>query len=87
MSFEIFSDVGLVHLTTAQVRRVVPNHERHRWLLKKLLPGQHTSCDKCGCVKTLTRRYETRYQPLGATFDTDVRPACTGVQRVTATTT
>jgi hypothetical protein len=86
MSFEIFPGVGMVHLNTAKPRRVVPNHERHRWLIKKLLPGQRTSCDKCGCVKLLTRSHETRYLPVGSQLDTDIRPACTGVQRPTTAT-
>jgi hypothetical protein len=68
----------VVHLSTVKPPRVVPGHERHRWLIKKLLRGQSTTCDKCGCVKKLTRDYETRYRPVGATLDTDMRPPCTG---------
>lgn len=78
MSFEYFPGAGMVHLQTVKKARVVPGHQRHRWLLKKLLRGQSTSCDKCGCVKKLTREYETRYQPVGATLDTLLRPDCTG---------
>jgi hypothetical protein len=70
----------VVHLSTVKPPHVVPGHERHRWLIKKLLRGQSTTCDKCGCVKTLTRDYETRFRPVGATLDTDMRPPCTGGQ-------
>jgi hypothetical protein len=68
---------GGYHLSTVKPPRVVPGPERHRWLIKKLLPGQSTTCDKCGCVKKLTRDYETRYQ-LPGQAEVAERPACTG---------
>jgi hypothetical protein len=85
MSFEYFQGVGMVHLQTVKKPRVVPAGERHRWLIKKLMRGQSTTCDKCGCVKKLTRDYETRFRPVGATLDTDIRPPCTGGQDSTLT--
>lgn len=85
MSFQHVPGVGTVHLQTVNTARVVPGHERHRWLIKKLLRGQSTTCDKCGCKKTLTRDYETRYLPVGATLDTTMRPDCTGVPPTTPT--
>ena len=77
--------MGGFHLSTVKPPRVVPGHERHRWLIKKLLRGQSTTCDKCGCKKTLTRDYETRYHIVGAKFDTELRPDCTGVPPTTPT--
>lgn len=64
-------------LSTVKLARVVPGRERHRWLLKKLLVGQSTSCDKCGCVKTLRCDYEIRYR-MHAGPELTERPACTG---------
>lgn len=77
MSFEHFPGVGTVHLQTVKKARVVPGNERHKWLLKQLLGGQSTTCDKCGCKKTLRRDYEIRYQLPGGPETTE-RPACTG---------
>lgn len=77
MSFELFPGVGLVHLQTVKPPRVVPGHERHRWLNKHLLRGQSTSCDKCGCVKTYRRDYEVRYRMPGDRETTE-RPTCPG---------
>jgi hypothetical protein len=77
MRFQYFPGVGMVHLQTVKPARVVPDHERHKWLIKKLLGGQSTSCDKCGCVKTLRRDYEIRYRmPAGPEFTE--RPAGIG---------
>jgi hypothetical protein len=65
------------HLSTVKPARVVPAGERHKWLIKKLLWNQSTTCDKCGCKKTLRRDYTTVFQMPGGPELTE-RPACTG---------
>jgi hypothetical protein len=77
MSFEHFPGVGLVHLNQAKKPTIVPAAERHRWLISKLLWGQSTTCDKCGCKKTLRRDYTTVFQLPGGPVLTE-RPACPG---------
>jgi len=71
------------HLSLAKTPHVVPGPERHRWLLKKLLGGQSTTCEKCGCKKTLRRDYTTVFQLPGGPVLTE-RPACTGDSSSTA---
>jgi hypothetical protein len=87
MSFQHFPGVGLVHLRQVKPARVVPGNERHSWLIKKLLWKQSTTCDKCGCKKTLLRDYTTVFQMPGGPVLTE-RPACPGTPpTLTATAT
>lgn len=65
------------HLNEVTPPRIVPGPERHRWFIKKLLGGQSTTCDKCGCQKTLRRDYTTVFQLPGGPVLTE-RPACPG---------
>jgi hypothetical protein len=69
---------GGYHLSTVKPPRVVPGPERHRWLNKKLLRGQSTTCDKCGCKRTYRRDYETEYLMPDLVLPTTQRPPCTG---------
>jgi hypothetical protein len=77
MSFHYHPAIGNFHLQEVKRPRVVPSHERHRWANKKLQRGQATICEKCGCVRSYGRDYETRYRMPGQQLDAQERPPCT----------
>ena len=77
MSFQHIPGIGVVHFQDVKRAHVVPGNERHSWLIKKLMRGQSTTCNKCGCKRRYTREYDTYYQMVGEK-ETTIRPACTG---------